>query len=300
MTNYFHKLLITGGKGQLALALAAHPLAKRYQIATYTREELDINNPDAILKTIEAIKPDIIINTAAYTAVDRAEIEQEKAYAVNVDGAKNIAIAASTNKIPLIHLSTDYVFDGKKTIPYDEEETPHPINYYGETKYLGEQAILNHSTSPLILRVSGLFSPYQHNFVKTIYRLAQQKETLQVIDDQITCPTAASDLAETLFQCAQKIVNHHSYIQWGIYHYCSEEAISWHGFAEAIMMEMQQQHFPITLKNISKIAAKDYQTAAKRPAYSVLNCEKLKTHFGILQPNWQKSLRETLCQLKIL
>lgn len=275
MNNSLPKLLITGGNGQLAQALLHHARNNEFHLISCARNDLDIIDASAITTAIKQFAPDMIVNTAAYTAVDKAESEINAAQLVNHLGAKNLAIACAKQQIPLIHLSTDYVFNGKKTLPYQEEDATNPINVYGKSKCLGEEAVREHCQQHIILRVSGIFSTYGNNFFKTMLKLAQSKTDLRVIADQITCPTHADDIANAIFTIAK------SKTAWGTYHFCSAPSTSWHEFAETILN-----------RKIKAITTSEYRTAAKRPPYSVLDCSKIKNVYGISQPSWKEAIEK--------
>lgn len=292
MNNYSGKgpkILITGGQGQLARALSTHPHAKKLRITTCSRDECDITNPDSISHVLSSYSPDIIINTAAYTAVDKAESEPDLAALINHQGAQNLANACAKREIPLIHLSTDYVFDGTKSSPYIEDDLPNPINVYGKTKWQGEEAIRKKLLAHVILRVSGIFSEYGNNFFKTILKLAAEKSDLHIVADQITCPTYAMDVADTLLTMACSL-NH-----FGTYHYCGKPAVSWHDFAVAII-EKAKQSRTLSVQTIQAITTLEYHAAAKRPAYSVLDCQKIERDFGIHQPEWRTGIVAALAK----
>jgi len=291
MKNYSNKILVTGGNGQIASALRHHPSAKDFALIFRTREELDITDLHSIQQNILDFSPTIIINTAAYTAVDKAEQEKESALKINFDGAKNLAQICHEKNILLIHLSTDYVFSGEKNIPYLEEDIANPINYYGESKWLGEEAIRQHCEKHIILRVSGVFSEYGNNFFKTILHLAQTKNDISVVTDQMTCPTHANDIATTILTIAQHP------IALGTYHYCSGNPTSWFEFATQIIAEIREKHIPIRLEKINRILSKDYPTLAKRPLYSILDCQKIKSDYGIIQSSGEKALDQVLKKL---
>ena len=274
MTNYSRKILITGSDGQIGNALRAHADAKKFQVIACNRNQMDITEMSAIEKAIAAFSPDMIINTAAYTAVDKAESESELAHLINHQGAKNLAIACNKNKIPLIHLSTDYIFDGEKSSPYLESDNANPINVYGESKWLGEEAIREYCDQHIILRVSGVFSEYGNNFYKTMLRLVNEKKELKIVSDQITCPTYAGNIAGVIYSMIADLK------KYGTWHYCDFPAVSWHQFATEITSD----------EKIKKISTEEYKSAAKRPAYSVLDCNKLKNDFGIIQNEWREAL----------
>ncbi len=290
MTNYLPKILITGGNGQLAKALQHHALAKQFILQIYSHQLFDITQPQMIEKIIAREQPDFIINTAAYTAVDKAEYESEQALFVNYYGAKNLAIACEKYHIPLLHLSTDYVFDGQQIKAYVEHDPINPLNIYGKSKCLGEKSIREACEQHIILRVSGVFSEYGNNFVKTILRLAQEKNELRIVADQITCLTYASDIALVLFKLIQ-IKNH-----WGTYHYCNSDALSWYDFAVNIL-EIAAPHYHFAVKKIQAITGDEYISAAKRPRYSVLNCKRIEQIFHLSQVSWRAGISQTINHL---
>ena len=273
--NSLFNVLITGGDGQVAQAIRQHPFSPHLNLTACTRTDLDITLTASIDQAIEKFKPSVIINTAAFTAVDKAEQEKEKALLVNNTGALNLALACKQHDIQLIHLSTDYIFDGEKSTGYQEDDTPNPINIYGLSKWQGEEAIRNHCEKYFILRVSGIFSAYGNNFYNTMQRLAKTQPEIRVVADQVTCPTSADDIASVLLALATK------HEHFGTYHFCSTPPVSWHGFAETVLQ-----------KPIKAISTAEYPTAAKRPAYSVLNCHKIESVFGIKQPSWEHAIWE--------
>lgn len=293
MTNCSLKIAITGGGGQLALALQHHPLMQQFQCTAYSRKEVDITDDVSIAAIFAKAKPDVIINTAAYTAVDKAETEMLSAMEINYAGSAKLASACQKHQIPMIHVSTDYIFDGKKTTPYREDDAANPINYYGKSKYLSELAVRDNCEQHIILRVSGIFSEYGHNFLKTILRLAQEKKQLQIVADQITCPTYAGSIAGAILTILPQLNTHHSF---GTYHYCSNTPVSWHQFALAIVAEMKKIK-SLLVEDVKPIPAAQYKTAAHRPAYSVLNCDRIQKTFGITQPAWEKAIKTILEEL---
>lgn len=282
------KVLITGGRGQLASALQYHPHAYAFFLIVLSREELDITQADSIKKAIETHRPDIIINTAAYTAVDQAEKETEQAMLINHIGALEIAKACADANILLLHLSTDYIFNGAQQTAYTEESATQPLNLYGQSKLLGEEAVRDHCEKHIILRVSGIFSEYGTNFVKTMIRLARERNELSVVSDQISCPTYAGDIAAAIY----KILGSDEKV-YGTYHFCSRDAVSWHQFAVSIIAEAET-FSPVKTQKILPITAADYAAAAKRPAYSALNCDKIHFTYGIEQPSTQKAIQTIL------
>lgn len=278
------KILITGGHGQLAHELTQLASDRQQSIFAPGRDKLDITKKESILTVTDCFKPDVIINTAAYTQVDRAETETAEAFATNEEGAKNLAMICEKIKCPLLHVSTDYIFDGNSHLPYVESDAAAPLSVYGHSKLAGEQAVIQHCEKYIILRVSGVFGFKGNNFVKTMLRLARQNKPMRIIDDQITCPTPAYAIAETLLQLVTGSL-------WGVYHYCGDTIMSWYDFANRILLTAGLSAI------IEPIKAVAYQSAAKRPAYSVLNCDKLRTHWGIERPNLELGLTHVINQL---
>jgi dTDP-4-dehydrorhamnose reductase len=283
------KLLITGGNGQVAYDLVRLARAQQIDFIAPSRAELDIADLYSVMTALEQFKPDFVVNTAAYTQVDRAEQEILQSFAVNAEGAKNLAIACEKFHCPLLHLSTDYVFDGKQNYPYIETDHVAPINVYGNSKLLGEEEIHQYGKNFIILRVSAVFGVHGNNFVKTILRLARERETLRIVSDQITCPTPAADIAATLLEICKNP-------QWGLFHYCGEPVISWYEFAKNII-EQASRYEVLRVKEIEAITTADYPTPAKRPHYSVLNCEKFKKTFHLQQPDWRIGLTNVITTL---
>lgn len=277
------KILITGANGQLGTALQQHPTALQYRLTPLTHQALDITDFDAVNLTLKQHRPDILINTAAYTAVDKAESDQARCDQINYLGASHLAIACEANNIPLIHLSTDYVFDGHTAKPYNEDDTTNPINYYGASKLRGEEAIKKHCKNHIILRVSGIFSTHGLNFLNTMIRLGKERKELTIVSDQITCPTYAFDIADAIYAISEQLTH------YGIYHYCSTPPTSWHEFATTII-DYAKIRQPLIVETIRAITTAQYPTPAARPAVTVLNCSKIKRDYSILQPSWQTAL----------
>lgn len=290
MTNYLPNILITGGNGQIGSVLQQTADLTTFKIRACSHKEMDITDSTSIQNAITRFSPDFLINTAAYTAVDKAEQNIIACLRVNQLGAKNLAIACKKNKIILIHLSTDYVFDGKKKTPYHEENTPHPINIYGETKWQGEQAIREYCEQHIILRVSGVFSEHGHNFVKTILQLAKEQEKLSIVGDQITCPTDAANIARVIYRMIKQPS------KYGTFHYCDLQPVSWYQFAVAIIEEAKKYQ-SLSVKEVTAISMLARPTLAKRPAYSVLDCNKLKKNYGIEQHFWKQGLKRVINKL---
>jgi dTDP-4-dehydrorhamnose reductase len=288
------KILITGADGQVAWDLLRQTDPTKVAVIAFNKDKLDITNALLVNQTIETLKPHLVINLAAYTQVDKAEDEILRAFAVNRDGAKNLAVACEKIHCPLLHVSTDYIFDGQDNKPYRETSTANPLSIYGKSKWEGEEAIRQHCKQHLILRVSAVFGVQGQNFVKTMLRLAQTKEVLHVVADQITCPTAAADIAKVLWKLTEKIQTE---TMWGTYHFCGSNPVSWHEFATTIISQCKK-HFTLQTRQIEAIPCSAYPTRAKRPNYSVLDCQQLAINFNIRQPRWEDALAQVLTELR--
>lgn len=283
------RVLITGSNGQLGSEI--RELAANYKKLDFIFKdlpELDIYNIDALQKFIINHKINAVINCAAYTAVDMAEDNVEIAKKVNSIGVSNLINILEKVDGKLIHISTDYVFNGDHFMPYNESDSVSPIGVYGETKREGELAVINSVIDAIVIRTSWLYSSYGNNFVKTILRLAKQKEELSVIFDQIGTPTYARDLAKTCLEILCGGISVNISKNGNLYHYSNEGVASWYDFAISIMK--------IGGKNckVKPIQTKDYPTLAKRPQYSVLNKSKIKTDFKIEIPHWRDSLKDCI------
>ena len=284
-------ILITGANGQLGSEFKQiSGLTDNHFIFTDINE-LDITDNEAVNIFFKSRRIDFIINCAAYTAVDKAENEQEQARLINVKAVENISHAAKENNCYLIHISTDYVFDGKNYKPYIEEDMVSPQSVYGKTKLEGEK-IMESYAKGLIIRTSWLYSSFGHNFVKTMLRMGKERGELNVVFDQIGTPTYAADLAGAILEIIKQTITNSKKIIPGIYHYSNEGVCSWYDFSKEIM-DLDE----INCK-VNPIESKDYPTPAKRPFYSVLNKEKIKSVFGIEIPYWKDSLNECIKLIK--
>ncbi len=281
------KVLVTGSNGQLGMSIKKlAPAFKDFNFEYTDVEELDITNYDDINKFIAETKPDAIINCAAYTAVDKAEEEPDKALLLNVTASGLLAKATSENNILLIHISTDFIFNDVSKNPIKEDEKPEPQSVYAKTKADGEQEIIKNSKRAVIFRTSWLYSEFGHNFVKTILRLTKERPEINVVDDQIGTPTYATDLAETILKLLPELIKLPQGTE--ILHYSNEETASWYDFAKEIV---EQSGLDCKVKPIS---TEQYPLPAKRPAYSVLDKSKIKTKYGIEIPDWKESLGRSL------
>ncbi|MFP8967004.1 dTDP-4-dehydrorhamnose reductase [Pokkaliibacter sp. CJK22405] len=282
------KILLTGASGQLGRCIVDALQETDHLFVAPDSSELNITQPESIPTAFAQYRPDIVINTAAYTAVDKAEQDVEQAFRINELGPRLLAKACQQAGIPLIHLSTDYVFDGTATAPYSPDAVTSPQNVYGQSKLKGEKAIQEESSEYVILRTSWLFSEYQNNFAKTILRLAHSRDSLAVVADQYGSPTYAGDIASAIVGIIDQISagNH----QWGIYHYVGDRATSWHGFAVAIIDEASMQSPAFKRIPVKAIGTEDYPTPAKRPAFSVLDMTSTEATWNIKPSNWRAAL----------
>ncbi len=260
------KLLIIGSKGQLGSELVIECKRNDFSFLALDLPEFNITDPSQVKKTLADFKPSIVINASAYTNVDMAETEPEIAYTVNSDGPANLAVSCDKNRIPIIHISTDYVFDGSKGQPYAESDPVSPLGIYGKSKEKGESKLRSILKQHIILRTSWLYSAYGNNFVKTMLKLGKEKEIIKVVSDQYGCPTCAADLAEAVVDISKQITQNFK-IAWGTYHYCGLGITTWHEFAKAIF-EIASQYQNYKVSSVEAITTAQYPTKTKRPAFS--------------------------------
>ena len=289
------KILVTGANGQVGEELQR--LAKStpgFEFIFTTREQLALDNPALISDFISNNKPDYFINCAAYTAVDKAESEKELVYKINAEAPKAIALACEANNIQLIHISTDYVFDGKGNSPYKEDDRTDPVNLYGDSKLEGEKNIIQNNPSAIIIRTAWVYSEYGKNFVKTMLRLLAEKDQVNVVSDQRGAPTYAADLAEAVMKIVSVLETKDQPSQGygGIYHFSNEGNISWYDFAVTIK-ELSGSSCIVT-----PIPTSQFPTPAKRPFYSVLDKTKIQNRFGIEIKDWKQSLATCIDRIK--
>ncbi len=295
------RVLIFGPSGQVGHELAANA-GKLGEIVTAGRSDADIImdplNKDSLEQLFRDVQPDIVINAIAYTAVDKAESDQEQAFLLNSDLPGALADQCEIRDCLLIHYSTDFVFDGTNKEPWSEGDDTHPLSVYGSSKLAGEKAIEISACPYFILRTSWVYGERGGNFLLTMLRLGREREALSVVNDQIGSPTTSHDIAKaTISLCEQYIENPDDVkAQKGIYHLSSSGSVSWYGFAKSIF-ESAANHELLLLKDLSAISSSEYPTAATRPAYSVLNCEKLSMRFNIKMPNWKDSLEQCIRRL---
>jgi dTDP-4-dehydrorhamnose reductase len=296
-------ILLTGVTGQVGQELqqTLTPLGK---VIGVTRQQLDLSQPESIREALASVKPNIIVNAAAYTAVDKAETESELAKAINGIAPTVIAQAAQQIGATLVHISTDYVFDGKQYLPYQETDSPNPQGMYGKSKLLGEEGVRKYSDRHIILRTAWVYGSRGHgNFVKTMLRLGKEREEIRVVTDQIGTPTWSYDLAIAISKLLLKLhtpsqseLTNSSLRE--IYHFTNSGVASWYDFAVAIFAEAQQLDFPLKVKQIIPITTAQYPTPAQRPPYSVLSKVKIAKVLGEYPPYWRDSLKQMLSQLK--
>jgi len=286
------KILISGQHGQVSRALQQR-LADLGELIVLGRDQLDLAHPEQIRRQVQAQRPDLIINAAAYTAVDQAESEAQLAFAINATAPGIFAQEAASLGIPLIHYSTDYVFDGSKDQPYTEDDLPHPLNVYGDSKLSGERAIAAANDQHLILRTSWVYSNHGRNFLLTMQRLLQEKPELRIVADQIGAPTWAGTIATSTRALIERWQAGQAGA-WGTYHLTARGETSWFGFAQAIGEQLLAQDKPCAL--LEAIPSSAYPTPATRPLNSRLDCSRLLREWQVAQPDWRSALHECLAE----
>lgn len=297
------KILLTGVRGQVGHMLQKK--LKSYQILTLSRNELDLTSTDAIRQVVQKFQPDLIINPAAYTSVDKAESEGELAFAINATAPRVLAEEAAKLGAAIIHFSTDYVYDGRKIGEYTEADTVNPMSVYGKSKLAGEEAIRAVGLPHLILRTSWVYGAHGKNFLKTILRLAGEREKLTIVADQFGAPTSSESIADAVIELIGKWQPQQD-SQAGTYHFTNTGSTSWHGFSCEIIKEYNAladvRDWPAlktNVENIIAITTADYPTPAARPANSCLNNGKLKQIFDLELPSWQQALQQVMRSLEV-
>lgn len=289
------RLLIFGNNGQLGHDLELQARTRGWETVGADLPVCDITRADSVALAFEdAGSIDAVINAAAYTAVDAAENNPETAFSVNRDAVALLAQACRQRALPLIHVSTDYVFDGLKTSPYLPDDPIHPQGVYGRSKAEGEEALRHHWERHAIVRTSWLFGLHGANFVKTMLRLGRERDTLRVVDDQVGCPTYAYDLAGALLDIAGHVSHHAD--AWGTYHFCNDVAVTWYAFTRRILA-LARTYERFRVAEILPILTAHYPLPAPRPPYSVLDCTSLEERFGITRRPWEEGLKELLADL---
>lgn len=292
------KILLTGVNGQVGYALQQK--LSNYQVLALSREQLDLSDKDVIRRVVQIIAPDIIINPAAYTAVDKAESEPDLAYAINAIAPQILAEEAAKLNAALIHFSTDYVYDGSKIADYLETDAVNPLSIYGKSKLSGENAIRAVDLPHLILRTSWVYGAYGKNFLKTIIRLANERDSLRIVADQFGAPTSSESIADAVTQLLNSWQPQDEK-QSGTYHFTNQGKTSWHGFSCEIVREYNRlaaiknvAGLRAEVENIAAISTADYPTPAARPANSTLDNQKLKQVFDVALPSWEQGLQEVM------
>ena len=299
--DHLPKILITGIKGQVGFELQ-RSLAPLGQLIPISRSQLDLADVSAVTALLDKLQPDVIVNPAAYTAVDKAESDQAAAHAVNVAAPAAMAQWVKTNDALLVHYSTDYVFDGEKAQAYLEEDDVNPQSVYGATKQQGEAAITDTTNRHIILRTSWVFGAYGNNFLKTMLRLAAEREALSIVNDQIGAPTSAALIADVTAHIVRDYLAFgEEFIDecTGIFHLAADGETSWHGYAQYVITLAEQAGMMLKIKatDVKGIPSSDYPTPAKRPVNSRLNTEKLKAVFDLQLPNWQDGVSHAFAMI---
>ena len=286
------KILLTGITGQVGAELQPI-LSSRGEVIAVNREQFDLSNPEQIRQQIAEIEPNVIVNAGAYTAVDKAESEPELAIAINASAPKEIAIAANNIGATVVHISTDYVFNGKNHSPYLETDTTDPLGVYGNSKLQGEIGVIENCDRHIVLRTAWVYGSRGHgNFVKTMLRLGESREELKVVADQIGSPTWSYDIAQAIANLLGKSLKDEGV--YGTYNFSSAGVASWYDLAVATFDEAKLLGFPLEIKQVFPITTAEYPTPAQRPAYSVLSKGKYTKATGIYPPHWRQSLRKML------
>lgn len=281
------RLLIAGAGGMTGSELSQQARNTEWDLVALTRSDLDITDPDAVSAAVSAAKPDVVINAAAYTAVDNAERNAEAAMSVNRDGAAYLARAAASAGAAVIHISTDYVFDGRASRPYAPGDETRPLSVYGETKLAGENRVRECNANHIIIRTSWVYHHSGSNFMRTMIRLGSEQRELRVVDDQSGGPTSAADLASALLHAAKAATLGAS--SCGTFHFSNAGVTTWYGFAKAIFEERGGE-----MPAITPIATRDFPTAAARPSYSVLDTSSFSSRFGVKPRHWRDALRSVM------
>ena len=285
------KILITGANGQLGYATQLMLQNKGIHAISIGRSELDFSHPEKVAEYIAAQHADWVINCAAYTQVDKAEEDAERAFRINRDAAKAVAEGVQSYSGHLLQVSTDFIFDGTQSHPYREDNRANPLGVYGQSKWEGEQAVLDIMPTAIILRTAWVYGAHGNNFVKTILRLASERDELGIIDEQVGSPSSTTDISQAIYALIEKECA-------GVYHFTNEGVTSWYDFALAATNEAKLLGFKLKLKRINPIPASAYPTPAARPSYSVLSKEKIRAVLDYDIPHWQASLKAVVQQLK--
>ncbi len=294
------RVILFGSSGQVGTECKKLFSLKGWDVIALSRAEADFTVPSEVYNAVKHHQADIVVNACAYTAVDKAETEPELASLINTQSVASMGKACTELNIPTIHISTDYVFNGQSTHPYKEDDLVGPMGVYGQTKYAGEQSLQEHNTQHIILRTSWVFSAQGNNFVKTMFRLAQSRDEISVVSDQIGCPTYAGDIAAVIAIFIEKLQREKDFDQWGVYHCSNSGELSWFEFAQSIFVEGVKAGVLNKSMLVKAITTSQYPTPTARPAYSVLNSKKLETLLNKPMPDWQLGLSEVCKALALL
>jgi dTDP-4-dehydrorhamnose reductase len=287
------RILLIGCHGQVGVEIHKI-LEKQSNLIAIARPLIDLTQPETLRSVVREVQPEVIINAAAYTAVDKAESEAELAQVINATAPLVLAEEAHNCGASLIHISTDYVFDGNYYLPYEENHATNPLSIYGQTKLMGEEAIRACCSNHIILRTAWIYGAHgKSNFVKTMLRLGPQREEIRVVSDQIGSPTWARDIANTISQLALSTSD-----DFGTYHFTNSGVASWYDFATAIFEEAEKLNFSLQIKSVIPITTAEYPTSARRPHFSVLDCRKISVFLGTYPTHWRQSLVKMLTELK--
>ena len=290
------RMVVTGRDGQVVRSIVERANGSDVNVVPLGRPDLDLaGSADAVMDVVERARPDVLVSAAAYTQVDRAEAEAELAFAINEEGPRALARAAGNMGVPIIHLSTDYVFDGLKPEPYVEDDPTEPAGVYGGSKLAGERAVLAANPNSVVLRTAWVYSPFGANFVKTMLRLAGDREEVRVVADQRGNPTSALDLADGILAIADRLIGSSDRTERGVFHMVGRQEASWAELAGAVFTTSAKSGGPSA--SVVPIASVDYPTAARRPANSRLDCSKLSRVYGIQLPDWRPSLETVVTRL---
>jgi dTDP-4-dehydrorhamnose reductase len=286
------RILVTGCNGQVGFLLK-EMLSNKVELLALTRQELDITNENLVNETVSNFKPNVVINAAAYTAVDKAEKEEKLAFAINCVGPEYLAKAASKVSASLIHISTDYVFEGNKSGQYLETDLVNPQGVYGKSKLSGEIAVIKNCRKHIILRTAWVFGQHGNNFVKTMLKLGKERDALSIVSDQFGGPTYAGDIAKAIIEIVNKIDTCKS-VEWGIYHYSGIPQVSWYEFSESIFAKAIHKGILDNTPKLTPVSTEEFPTLAQRPMNSKLNCQAIEAEFGIIPSDWQAELNNIM------
>jgi dTDP-4-dehydrorhamnose reductase len=292
------RIVVTGKKGQVAMALQERAAARPdIDLVALGRPQLDLEDLETVVSAIVETAPDLVVNAAAYTAVDRAEDEPELAHRINALGAEAVARAAAHLDVPVVQISTDYVFSGESGRPYSEQDEPDPHTVYGRTKLDGEQRVAAANPRHLILRTAWVYSPFGNNFVKTVLKLAGDRDQISLVEDQTGSPTSAFDIADAILAILERLSTAPEFTDWGVYHFAGTGHANWAELAEAAFAISAELGGPQCA--VVPIPSSAYPTKARRPANSRLDCSRFSRVFGVTAPHWQHSLRLCIESLSI-